>query len=110
MHLIIKDYYASDYFCNHKHRGVENLNFILWFIVSRAQEKGLRNFVRKCCLLIWCRNLYRDFSLEVYMGKRLGHENPRGRYFRHCYVATWRLGAQTQPCLKFFGTQKYYPV
>ena len=50
MRLIMKDYYASDYFCNHKQEGVENLNFIFWFIVSRAQEKGLRNFVRQCCL------------------------------------------------------------
>ena len=71
MHLIMRDYYASDYFCNHKQEGVENLNFIFWFIVSRAQEKGVRNFVRQCCLLISCRNLYRDFSLELYLGKRL---------------------------------------
>ena len=110
MHLILKDYYASDYFCNHKQEGIENLNFILWFIVSRAQEKSLRNFVRQCCLLISCRNLYRDLSQEVYLGKRLGHENPRGRYFGHCYAGTWRHGAHTQPCLKFFGTQKCYPV
>ena len=30
--------------------------------------------------------------------------------FGHFHTCTCRLGAQTQPCLKFFGTQKYFPV
>ena len=72
----MKDYYTGDYFCNHEQGGVENLTFILWFIVSRAQGKGLRNFVWQCCLCISSHNnLYRDFSPEVYLGKKLGHEN-----------------------------------
>ena len=33
-----------------------------------------------------------------------------GGYFDRFHTGTCRLGAQTQPCLKFFGTQKYYPV
>ena len=33
-----------------------------------------------------------------------------GGYFDHFHTGMCRLGAQTQPCLKFFGTQKYYPV
>ena len=33
-----------------------------------------------------------------------------GGYFGQFYTGTCRLGAQTLPCLKFFGTQKYCPV
>ena len=33
-----------------------------------------------------------------------------GGTFGHFHTVTYRLSAQTQPCLKYFGTQKYYPV
>ena len=36
--------------------------------------------------------------------------HPGGEHFGHFHTGTFRLDAQTQPCLKFFVTRKYYPV
>ena len=47
---------------------------------------------------------------EDLLGVNASASGRGGGYLDHFHTGMCRLGAQTQPCLKFFGTQKYYPV
>ena len=47
---------------------------------------------------------------QVVTSVHLGRPRGGRGHFGHFHTGTCRLGAQTQPCLKFFVTRKYYPV